>query len=195
MIRLEEEIMQSVSGNPLLWALNKLLDIFNAPTVKRTLELTGRATGILTSNTQLCWILAKILSSPTVDGIMDKAIDGGIDTLDGLSAKVKETVGISLEDLLERGMLTMFRVPGVSEGVWLLTIGLRPIMQNIEPEFFAAIMGVLMNDKVKLKALPMILSIAAPLLQVLMASKVFEHLGELEGYTEEGFDRYIGKEV
>jgi hypothetical protein len=187
---IEEELKKSGQWGEMHEAAEEYLEWLTISGTKNPVNGLSQITKSFTGAPGLAILMGSALAHP----IMQETFNGLFEIMSG----GMDDISYALEDLsaysLEDDIFGLIKRPGVGESLWLSMFPLRPVITKLSPEFFVSMLGLMGNKSLKINMLPVILSIAAPLVQELFTENIFAHLGDLEAYIEDGLYRYAGKE-
>jgi len=186
----EYELKQTGQWGNMHDAAEECLQWIKDQEIKKPLNGMSELVKSLTGTPALAILLGSLLSHPIIQEVLDGLFDVLGGAMDDLSYAVE---GLSTQSL-ETIIFELLGVHGLMEFVWLITFPMAPVFKKLSPEIFVSMFGLLGNRELKVNTLPVVLSIAAPLVQQLFTEDIFAHLGDLESYIEDGLYRYMGRE-
>jgi hypothetical protein len=187
---IEEELKRSGEWGEMHEAAEEYLQWLRIGNIKKPTHGLSEIVKSFTGAPGLAILMGSALAHPLIQELFDGLFDVLSGALDDVSYAMEDVAAYSLEE----DIFGLIRRPGVVETLWLSTFPLRPVIIKLSPEFFVGMLGLLASKGLKVNMLPVVLSIAAPLVQDLFTEKSFVHLGDLEAYVEDGLYRYIGEE-
>lgn len=194
MKRLEEEVeeylKQSGQWGELHEAAEEYLQWLRIEEVKKPVGGLSEIVKSFTGAPGLAILMGGALSHPFLQEMLNGFFDVIGGAMDDLSYAIEDMTASGLEEIVFK----LLDTHGLMEALWLVTFALPPVLRKLSPEFFVGMMGLLGSKGLKVDMLPVVLSIAAPLIQQLFTEESFAHLGDLEAYIEDGLYRYTGKE-
>jgi hypothetical protein len=194
MKRLEEEVeewlKQSGQWGEMHEAAEEYLQWLRIEEAKKPVNGLSEIVKSFTGAPGLAILMGSALAHPFVQELFDGLFDVMSGAIDDLSYAMEDMTTYGMEDIV----FELLDRRGLIESLWLTTFAVRPVLLKLSPELFVGMIGLLGSKGLKVNMLPVVLSIAAPLMQKLFTEEGFAHLGDLESYVEDGLYRYIGKE-
>jgi len=187
---LEEWLKQSGEWGEMHEAAEEYLQWLSIEEAKKPVNGLSEMVKSFTGAPGLAILMGSALAHPFLQEMFNGLFDAMSGAMDDMSYAMEDMTTYGLEDVV----FEMLDRHGLMEALWLITFALPPVLRKLSPEMFVGMMGLLGSKGLKVNMLPVILSIAAPLIQQLFTEESFAHLGDLEAYIEDGLYRYMGKE-